>query len=379
MPRSKITDGLRQKANGSWERSEYINGKRRWFADADPAKVWEKRDAAIRQIEIDEELRSLGPTFNEVADVYEEQVRNMKNGTQKSYLPAIKRARDYFGSMRMKDIEPYAVATFLQTVTSMARTTVSNQKTVLNGIFQIWIESPEWRGDRNPAKLARLPKGLRKTKRLPPTEEQVQIVKDHYLDPDALIAVLFLCTGERKGEACGIQVKDIDFENGIIYIRKAVEHIGNRPHITVTKTEAGIRKIPLLDMLREALEPFRDADPEMFILSGRTTPLTESQYKRKWVDFWRKHNMAHPIEREYTTTRASGTTTYLHHDWQVDVSAHQFRHEYVCMLCTAGVPEDITIQLVGHANAKMIHEVYMSLTPKMVTLAKDKLNAFLNS
>lgn len=47
-------------------------------------------------------------------------------------------------------------------------------------------------------------KGTKKEKRPPPTEEQVQLVKDHYLDPDALPAVVFLCTGERRGEACGM-------------------------------------------------------------------------------------------------------------------------------------------------------------------------------
>ena len=34
------------------------------------------------------------------------------------------------------------------------------------------------------------------------------------------------------------------------------------------------------------------------------------------------------------------------------------------MLAMAGVPEEIAIQLVGHANAKMIHEVYMASSPK---------------
>jgi hypothetical protein len=29
------------------------------------------------------------------------------------------------------------------------------------------------------------------------------------------------------------------------------------------------------------------------------------------------------------------------------------------MLCEAGLPEEVTILLVGHANVKMIHEVYL--------------------
>lgn len=201
----------------------------------------------------------------------------MKAGTQKSYKPAIKRAVEYFGEKRMREIEPYMIAMFLETVSGMAHTTVSNQKTVINAIFQLWIDAPVWHGDFNPATLTKMPRGLKRGKRLPPTEEQIKIVKEHYLDPDALPAVVYLCTGERRGEACAIQVKDIDFENNIIYTNKAVEHINNKPHITVTKTEAGIRAVPLLSTLREALIPFRSLSPDTFILSGTETPLTASQ------------------------------------------------------------------------------------------------------
>ncbi len=377
MAKKKITDGLRQKANGTWELSEIIDGKRKWFSSKDPAEVWKKRDAAIVKAQTQQEEIDRGPFFEEVADRYERIVDDMKAGTQKSYKPAIKRAVKYFSGKRMREIEPYMISMFLETVSGMAHTTVSNQKTVVNAIFQLWIDDPQWHGDRNPATLTKMPRGLKRGKRLPPTETQVQIVKDHYLEPDALPAVVYLCTGERRGEACAIQLKDIDFENNIIHTNKAVEHINNKPHITVTKTEAGIRAVPLLSMLREALMPLRNLPPDTFILSGSDTPLTASQYSRRWAAFWRKYGFAHPVIRKYQRTRNGRPYTYHQTDWVADVCAHQFRHEYVCMLCMAEVPEEIAIQLVGHANVKMIHEVYMTLKPQMIASAGDKLNMLL--
>jgi hypothetical protein len=44
------------------------------------------------------------------------------------------------------------------------------------------------------------------------------------------------------------------------------------------------------------------------------------------------------------------------------------------MLAEANIPEAVAIQLVGHANAKMIHEVYMSLKPQMVQDAAMRLD-----
>lgn len=48
------------------------------------------------------------------------------------------------------------------------------------------------------------------------------------------------------------------------------------------------------------------------------------------------------------------------------------------MLAEAEVPEAIAIQIVGHANAK-IHEVYLSLKPKMIERPRSKLDALIFS
>ena len=377
MSKSRNTDGLRQKPNGVWERSEIIDGKRRWFSSLDPEEVWKKRNAALGEAENKKLEKDVGPAFTEVADAYKEHVLAMKHGTQRSYLPAIARAKGRFGVLRMREIEPYMISEFLQSLSSQAKTTVSNQKTVLNAIFQVWIESPVWRGDYNPAKVVSIPRGLKHKKREPPTDEQVQIVKDHYMDPDALPAVVFLCTGERRGEACGIQIKDVDFTGKTISITKHVDHgSGGGKVLDGAKTPAGVRKIPLLKMLEEALEPLRNLSEGTYILGGKEKPLTASEYKRAWAAFWRKYGYA--VQQCYASqSKLSGgkIKKYTHKEWKATICAHQFRHEYVCMLCEAGVPEEVAILLVGHANAQMIHEVYLSLKPKMISDAKNALDA----
>lgn len=378
MSKKKITEGLTQRANGQWVRAEKIHGKRRYFTSFDPAKVWAKRDAAVAAAEYEQTEQDAGPMFSEVADVYEEAVRNMPYGTQKVYLPALTRARDRFKGRRIKGIEPYEIAEFLKSISNMARTTVLNQKTVLNGVFRTWVNSPKWRGDHNAAELTTVPHGLKKRKREPPTADQVKVVKDHYMDPGALPAVVYLCTGERKGEACGIQLQDVDFDAGTIHITKHVELVGNHPHmLDGAKTEAGVREIPLLQMLREALEPLRGLSSTTYILGCGKEPLSGSQYNRLWIAFWRKHGMAHSRETTEKHLRHGVPKITKRTIWTADVCAHQFRHEYVCMLAQAEIPEAIAIQIVGHANAKMIHEVYMSLKPEMIFDTRNKLDALL--
>lgn len=379
-----LTDGLMLRKDGRYQRKEQIGDSWKTFTARTPAEVWQKiEDAKAEQEEKErkeEATANAGPLFSEIAEEYKRIVAGMKSGTQKSYMPAIKRACDTFGEYRMKEIEPYMIAEFLRgpEMAGRAATTVSNQKTVINNIYQYWIDSPKWRGDVNPAAQTKMPRGLSKGKRQPPTNEQVTVVKEHYLDPDALPAVAYLCTGERKGEMCAIQLRDIDFKRNIIHITKTVEHKGNAAVIRdYGKTPAAIREVPLLSMLKEALKPVRKMPKDTYIIGLDTKPVSKSRYDRMWQKFWRKYGIAEAVPRTKKVERRGRVDTIAYTDWKVPVCGHQFRHEYVCMLAMAEVPEEIAIQLVGHANAKMIHEVYLALKPKMIEDARLKLETIL--
>lgn len=381
-----LTVGLVLRKDGRYQRKEMIGGVWKTFSANTPAEVWEKiEDAKEEQEEkerIEEERSNAGPLFSEIAKEYIRVVQGMKSGTQKSYLPAVKRATDEFGEYHMREIEPYMIAEFLRgpEMAGRAATTVSNQKTVINNIFQYWIDSPKWRGDVNPATQTKMPRGLHKGKRQPPTNEQVAVVKEHYLDPDALPAVAYLCTGERKGEMCAIQLRDIDFDKNIIHITKTIEHKGNAAVIRdYGKTPAAIRQVPLLSMLKETLQPIRKMPKDTYIIGLDTKPVSKSRYDRMWQKFWRKYGVAKPVPRTKSVVKHGKNVTVAYTDWKVPVCGHQFRHEYVCMLAMAGVPEEIAIQLVGHANAKMIHEVYLALKPQMIEEARKKLEAILSN
>ena len=379
-----LTDGLMLRKDGRYQRKEQIGDSWKTFTAKTPAEVWQKiEDAKAEQEEKEQQEESranAGPLFSEIAEEYKRVVAGMKSGTQKSYMPAIKRACEAFGEYRMKEIEPYMIAEFLRgpEMAGRAATTVSNQKTVINNIYQYWIDSPKWRGDVNPAAQTKMPRGLSKGKRQPPTNEQVNVVKEHYLDPDALPAVAYLCTGERKGEMCAIQLRDIDFKRNIIHITKTVEHKGNAAVLRdYGKTPAAIREVPLLSMLKEALKPVRKMPKDTYIIGLDVKPVSKSRYDRMWQKFWRKYGIAEAVPRTKKVERRGRVDTITYTDWKVPVCGHQFRHEYVCMLAMAEVPEEIAIQLVGHANAKMIHDVYLALKPKMIEDARLKLETIL--
>lgn len=69
---------------------------------------------------------------------------------------------------------------------------------------------------------------------------------------------LVLFTGMRRGEVLGLQWEDIDVEEGMISISRAVSYTTNQPIPSTPKTKNGIRKIPL--------------DPQLLQLRSRWNP-----------------------------------------------------------------------------------------------------------
>ena len=133
--RRKITAGLILRKDGRYQRNELIGDKRRTFTAKDPAKVWADIQKAQEEYEEQERQRIItrdsGPLFSVVSDEYQAIVEKMKEGTRRSYMPNIRRAREALGEYRMREIQPYMIAEFLRSPVfeGCSASTVSNQKT----------------------------------------------------------------------------------------------------------------------------------------------------------------------------------------------------------------------------------------------------------
>lgn len=66
--------------------------------------------------------------------------------------------------------------------------------------------------------------------------------------------VVLLNTGLRISELCGLTDNDIDFENNYISVNHQLLKDKSGYHISEPKTESGIRKIPMIDVTRKALQ-----------------------------------------------------------------------------------------------------------------------------
>lgn len=91
------------------------------------------------------------------------------------------------------------------------------------------------------------------------TEEQTNTLLDYVRESERYkkhfdaITVL-LNTGLRISELCGLTVKDIDFEKGIINVDHQIVFDKDGYYISKPKTESGVRQIPMLEPVQKALK-----------------------------------------------------------------------------------------------------------------------------
>ena len=104
--------------------------------------------------------------------------------------------------------------------------------------------------------------------------------------------------------------------------------------------------------------------PTDYVTSGRATPFTSSEYRRRWAAYWRSLGYYH--------SDGSGA-------WDADVSAHQFRHGMASTLYAAGVGEMEAQRILGHASITTTHEVYTHLRQAQLSAAADRLNDFIST
>ncbi len=338
----------------------------------------DKRITAKSKTDLKQKLVALemkqehGELFETVADLWEEaHAKNIEATTGNAYTAHVKRAKDFFTGQHINDITPAQIQAHIDDLgrQGYARDTVHRARVILNQIFNYAITLPGSTLRINPVTAVKIPRGLSKTRREPPTQEQ--LVK---VNPDTEIG-LFCCfllyTGMRRGEMLALKWENIDMEAREITVCDVVQYSDNQGHIKDhPKTEAGIRKIPIPEKLYNVLP----TDKRTGFVFGTCKPLSASQFRKLWLDWCKQNGLA---ESDIRTFKGKNGKTYKHEVWMPKVTPHQFRHQYATDLYHAGVDELDTKNLMGHSSIVVTRDIYQHIKERdKKNEAAEKLNDY---
>ena len=380
MPKKK------RRADGRMEiKRKMPDGSVRHFLGKTAAECERKYRDALVNFEAQQRARAEGPLFCVLADEWwaakEGQIRH---GTIRCYKPAVARLKETLGDLPAAQLTAQEVSRLLEDMKrrGLATKTISNTHTVLNMILE--YGAVEYGLTSNPSRLVSTPTS-RKKKRKPPSEPAEQAIRrllnqaaeSQKMDDAILIGAVLLYTGCRRGEALALRFGDIDRAENRITVSASVEHRGNRPVRGEPKTENGYRVLPLLPQLRQVLEAYGWRGKECYLLGGGPVPLTSRQFSNRWIEFCRRCGLAEPVVKE-RKGYGRGDRTVRHTEYKPLVTPHQFRHWYATELYRAGVPMDVAIRMLGHADSEMIRRVYLDVNGAMMARAGELLAAYMS-
>ena len=331
---------MTHRKDGLWQEVVTINGKKKYFYGKTKAAVMKK----LREWQ---EGNERGELFREVAlDWREEHWQHLVPSTARSYEASVKRAISQFPTQSVKDITASQIEAHIRDLAAKkySKKIVTRQLNVYNMIFNFAIRKDLVR--YNPCSAVRVPSGLPVKKRELPSDADLEVVKNS----EWLLPFFLLYSGCRRGEALAIRYEDIDFENRVIHITKAVGYKDNTPYLKVTKTDAGRRDIILLDILADRIPKNKTG----LIFPNKQGELyKDSQIRRAWAK-WQLEN-------------------------KTDVTAHQLRHGYATILFDAGLDTKDAQYLLGHTTIAMTQDVYTHIRQQRQRITAEKLNSYVNN
>jgi integrase len=201
----------------------------------------------------------------------------------------------------------------------------------------------------NPCERATLPK----RKKTPPKyldEQQaaqlLELVEKEDMQHKTMIK-MFMYTGLRREELCGLEWKDINFENSVITVARASIYIPKEGIISdTTKNETSQRSIKAPTAAMQMLKDYRAWQSERRLLMGD-----------RWQDY----------DRLFTTAEGKpihpDTITGWFHDFLKvndlpNITIHSLRHTNATLMINSGVPIPTIAARLGHANPSTTTKIY---------------------
>ena len=275
--------------------------------------------------------------------------RNVSKETAEKLCKALKKDLwDLFQRPKaIKPLSPKTVKEYHQFISSVLSTAVR------------WEVIPA-----NPCEKARTPKAQPTEARFLEKEDAIKLLKlleDVDITHRTMI-ILLLFTGIRRGELCGLEWQDIDWERGIIQIRRNSQYTPEMGVYTSTlKTKKSRRDIHVGKMELGLLKQYQKAQLEERISKGD-----------QWVDSGRlftKWN-GEPIHPESVS---EWFRRFMKNSGLPYITVHQCRHTSSTIMLAGGVPITTVSKRLGHSRTSTTLDIYSHALKEMDEVASETL------
>lgn len=359
-------------------------GRRKFIYANDLATLREKEKQLMKDQLDGLDLYVAGKaTINDTFDRYMSTKYDLRETTRSNYLYVWDHfIRDTFGKKKIAETKYSDILQFylyLLNEADIALGTLDSIHCLLHPTFQLAVRDEIIR--KNPSdgvikeigKRAGKSRGVRHALTIEQQKAFMDYIANHpvYYHWWPLFTVL-LGTGCRIGEAIGLRWDDLDFENRVISINHSLVYypIGDSRtsvlRVSKPKTAAGIRTIPMLDIVYDAFQMEREEQEE----TGANE--TEIDGMKGFVFVNRNGSAPNPqainrtIKRIISSYNAEEIIKAKKQRREPvilpDFSCHHLRHTFCTRLCENETNLKVIQSIMGHRNIETTMDIYAEAT-----------------
>lgn len=293
------------------------------------------------------------------------------------YICELKRVNNYLGSMPIRKIQVHHVQNMINEYALMnpatgnptAKRTLKSYKETASQVFEFAIMNRAI--VFNPAEYVQIPRDAPVSERRALTEDECHWIDicEHRMKSAAMI---MLYAGLRRGEVIPLEWSDIDLKNRLIFVRKAVELVGNEAIIKSPKTKAGYRQVYICDHLLEYLNSIPSNQTGLVCADAHGMIFTKDSFRRAWKSYLVELSIVSGINPERKSRydpRFSGIDIS-------NITPHMLRHTFCTMMHENGVDILTAKQQMGHSDVKTTMNTYTHITSSFSRDEMSKMDNF---
>ena len=359
-------------------------GRRKFIYAQDLATLREKEKQLMKDQLDGLDLYVAGKaTVNDTFDRYMSTKYDLRATTRSNYLYIYDRfIRETFGRKKIAGIKYSDVLQFyyhLLNEEELALGTLDSIHALLHPTFQLAVRDEIIRINptdgvmKEVSKKAGKARGTRHALTIQEQRAFMEYIANHpvYYHWWPLFTVL-LGTGCRIGEALGLRWEDLDYENRIISINHSVVYypVGDTRRsvmrISKPKTEAGIRNIPMLDIVYDAFQMEYEEQSETGHNETELDGLNGFVFINRFGSVPNPQSVNRTIKRIIQSYNAEEVIQAKRERRQPlilpDFSCHHLRHTFCTRLCENETNLKVIQAIMGHRNIETTMDIYAEAT-----------------
>lgn len=372
-------------------------GKRTYIYALTLEELREKEENLIRnQLDGIKPYKDGKEDLNFLVDRYMATKNNLASSTYANYMYMYDRfCREGFGLNIVTDIRYSDILYFYQglVMDGIEPKTVETLHCVLHPAFAMAVRDDVIR--KNPtdgalSELRKVRKDKKKKKSALTIEEQIELmefVESHpYYSKWRQLFTVLLGTGCRIGEVCGLRWKDIDLENRLIDINHSMTFFrrGKRAPYTYEfkvgppKTDAGYRKIPMLDEVYDVFVEMYEYQKEhgfsSLVVDGETGFIFTNDEGKLFKHTTINHSIAHLVKAHNKQEVINAKADQREPIFLPKFSCHTLRHTFCTRFCENEPNVKVIQSIMGHSDIKTTMDIYAEATENKKQESMDNLS-----